>query len=204
MGNVYKSFGTSTLANIDKYTTFNGQAQLFNEDLFINAQQKFRFLVLVDDIPAAYISRIDRPSYAIETQEYILLDHVVRYPVRVKWEQISLTVKEIFGGQTVGSVGNNLMNKLLAHAYYYPDDIIDGGATPYGTRNLSKENLKRALGDLKIVSVRPDGSIFETWTIYNGMITGIKFSDNTYSDDSLTDATLTIQYDWARLQLGST
>jgi hypothetical protein len=54
---------------------------------------------------------------------------------------------------------------------------------------------------MKIVSLRPDGSTFETWTIYNGMITDLKFSDHSYSDEGLTDITITVQYDWAKLEL---
>ena len=206
------------LGNIAKYTVFDGQSQLFSRDLQFNAQQKFRFVALIDDIPAFYISRIDRPSYTVQTQEHTLLDHVVRYPVRVKWDQISFTIKEIYGGDTVGSVGGNVMAKLLAHSYYYPDDVNTSAGSSaltailnpldatrdaaFGTRNLTKENLTRALGNLKIVSLKPDGSTFETWTIYNGMITAVKFSENSYSDDSLTDVTVTVQYDWAKLELG--
>ena len=208
------------LVNIPKYTVYNRQSQLFPQDLAINAQQKFRFIAVIDNIPAFYISRIERPSYTIQTQEHVLLDHVVRYPVKVKWEQISFTIREIFGGETVGSVGANVMNKLLAHSYYYPDevnsddgsavlDLLGGdalGATRdriFGVRNLTKENLTRALGNLKILSLRPDGSIFESWTIYNGMITSVKFSDNSYSEDGLTDISVTVQYDWAKLELGA-
>lgn len=205
--------------NIAKYTIFDGQSQLFSPDLVVNAQQKFRFVALIDNIPAFYISQIERPSYTVDTQEHILLDHVVRYPVRVKWEQINFTVKEIFGGETVGSVGGNIMNKLLAHAYYYPDDVnSDAGSRALqaitnplgavrdgtlGTRNLTKENLVRSLGELKIVSLKPDGTIFETWTIFNGMITSVKFSQNSYSDEGLTDINVTVQYDWAKLELGA-
>ena len=208
-----------TFGNIAKYTIFDGQSQLFSPDLVLNAQQKFRFVALIDNIPAFYISQIDRPSYTVDTQEHILLDHVVRYPVRVKWEQINFTVKEIFGGETVGSVGGNIMNKLLAHAYYYPDDVnTDAGSrvlqaitnplgairdSTLGTRNLTKENLVRSLGELKIVSLKPDGTIFETWTIFNGMITSVKFSQNSYSDEGLTDINVTVQYDWAKLELGA-
>jgi len=208
-----------TLGNIPKYTVFDGQSQLFRNDLEVYAQQKFRFVALIDNIPAFYISRIDRPSYTVSTVEHILLDHVVRYPVRVKWDQISFTVREIFDGQTVGSVGGNVMAKLLAHSYYYPDDVnvaegfgsvLSTIASPldavrdstFGTRNLTKENLTRALGNLKIVALKPDGTTFETWTIYNGMITSVKFSDNSYSEEGLTDINITVQYDWAKLELG--
>lgn len=202
MRNINKTYSQNVSVGLVKYTQFNGQDLLFNEDMFFNAQQKFRFLVLFDGIPTAYISRVDRPSYSIETREYNLLDHTVRYPVKVKWNQISITIKEIFEGQTIGTVGNNLMNKLLAHSYNYPDSIPPSEISPFGTKNISKENLNRALGNMQILSLRPDGSVFETWTVYNGMITEVKFSDHSYSDEGLTDITLTIQYDWARLDLG--
>jgi len=117
-----------TLGNIAKYTVFDGQSQLFRNDLEVYAQQKFRFVALIDNIPAFYISRIDRPSYTVSTVEHVLLDHVVRYPVRVKWDQISFTIREIYDGQTVGSVGGNVMAKLLAHSYYYPDDVNTSNA----------------------------------------------------------------------------
>mgnify|MGYP003136194382 FL=1 len=201
MTNINKSFATNVASALAKYNQFNGQYQLFNYDLFLNAQQKFRFVVLLNNIPTAFISQVDRPSYAIETRDYNLLDHVVRYPVRVKWEQITLTIKEIFGGDTLGTVGNNLMNKLLAHSYNYPDSIVPS-SPQFGTKNLSKQNLNGALGEMKILSLRPDGTVFETWTIYNGMITSVKFSNHAYSDEGLTDVSLTIQYDWARLELG--
>ena len=54
-----------TFGNIAKYTVFDGQSQLFRNDLEVYAQQKFRFVALIDNIPAFYISRIDRPSYTV-------------------------------------------------------------------------------------------------------------------------------------------
>ena len=220
MADLAPNFTTNVLKSISKYTAFNEQSQLHDLDLILNAQQNFRFVVLMDDIPPFYISQVDRPSYDIQTEEHILLDHVVRYPVRVKWNQISINIKEIYGGNTVGSVGGNIMNKLLAHSYYYPDDVISSQGSSilsaivnplgaardslYGTRNLTKENLTKAVGNIKILSLKEDGTAFETWTIYNAMITSVKFSANNYGGEDLTDVNLAIQYDWAKLQLGST
>lgn len=220
MADLAPNFTTNVLKSISKYTAFNEQSQLHDLDLILNAQQQHRFVVLMDDIPPFYISQVDRPSYDIQTVEHILLDHVVRYPVRVKWSQISINIKEIYGGNTVGSVGGNIMNKLLAHSYYYPDDVISSQGSSilsaivnplgtardslYGTRNLTKENLTKAVGNIKILSLKEDGTAFETWTIYNAMITSVKFSQNSYGSEDLTDVNLTVQYDWAKLQLGST
>ena len=220
MADLAANFTSNVISSISKYSAFNEQSQLHDLDLILNAQQQHRFVVLMDDIPPFYVGQIDRPSYDIAVKEHTLLDHVMRYPVRVKWSQINLTIKEIYGGDTVGSVGGNIMNKLLAHSYYYPDDVITSQASGilsaitnplgalrdeiYGTRNLTKENLVKSLGKLQILALKADGTAFETWTIYNGMIAGVKFSQNSYNGEALTDVNLTIQYDWAKLQLGST
>ncbi len=216
MADLRKNFTNTALSNIDKYSRSTGQTKLFDRDMFTSAQQKFRFYMLIDDLPAAYITQVSRPSYNVETQEHILLDHVVRYPIKIKWEPISFTVREIFNSDG-GSVGGNILNKLLARSYYYPDNVNSANGVQdlmsvsdptlatsdliYGTKNLSKESLNRALGNVKIVSLDPDGNTFESWEIFNGMITSVKFSDLSYSDDGLTDINITIQYDWAKLTL---
>ena len=217
MANERQNFTSRTLSNLQKYSqTFDAQSRLAIDNIFVGAQQSFRFFLLINDIPSAYITQVDRPSYTVQTQEHLLLDHVVRYPVRVKWEPISLTVREIFN-ENGGSVGGNILNKLLAQSYYYPDDVNSADAPQsltnvtnpslaardllFGTKNLSKENMIRALGNVKIVSLDPDGNTFESWEIFNGMITSVDFSQLQYSDDSLTNITIRLEYDWAKLTL---
>tara|TARA_R110001583_G_scaffold15218_9_gene62857 strand:+ start:54 stop:713 length:660 start_codon:yes stop_codon:yes gene_type:complete len=217
MANERQNFTSRTLSNLQKYSqTFDGQSRLASDNIFVGAQQSFRFFLLINDIPSAYITQVDRPSYTVQTQEHMLLDHVVRYPVRVKWEPISLTIREIFN-ESGGSVGGNILNKLLAQSYYYPDDVNSADAPQsltnvvnpslaardlvFGTKNLSKENMIRALGNVKIVSLDPDGNTFESWEIFNGMITSVDFSQLQYSDDSLTNITIRLEYDWAKLTL---
>jgi hypothetical protein len=217
MANERQNFTNRTLSNLQKYSqTFNAQSKLASDNVFVSAQQSFRFFLLINDIPSAYITQVDRPSYTIQTQEHMLLDHIVRYPIRVKWEPISFTIREIFNDNG-GSVGGNILNKLLAQSYYYPDDV-NGADAPqsltnivnpsiaardlvYGTKNLTKENLVKSLGNVKIVSLKPDGETFESWEIFNGMITSVQFSQLQYSDDSLTDITIRLEYDWAKLTL---
>ena len=217
MANERQNFTNRTLSNLQKYSqTFNAQSKLSQDNIFVGAQQAHRFYLLINDLPAAYITQVDRPSYTIQTQEHMLLDHVVRYPIRVKWEPISFTIREIFN-ETGGSVGGNILNKLLAQSYYYPDDI-NGADAPqsltnvadpslaardlvYGTKNLSKENLVRALGNVKIISLDPDGNTFESWEIFNGMITSVAFSQLQYSSEALTEITIRLEYDWAKLTL---
>ena len=72
----------------------------------------------------------------------------------------------------------------------------------YGTKNVTKENLVRALGNIKILLLDPDGTAVETWEVFNAMIVGLKFSTLSYSGEALTDIAVSVQYDWAKLSLG--
>ena len=218
MASTKRSFGTKLISDSQRYSpNFNGQNSLKQSTMFTSAQQQHRFYLLINDLPSAYITQVDRPSYTIQTQEQTLLDHVVRYPIRVKWEPINFTIREILDNVD-GTVASNLMNKLLAQSYYYPDNVNNAdavaalSATPnpqiaandaiYGLKNLSKENLVRALGSVKIVSLDPDGNAVETWELFNAMIVSVKFSNLNYSGEALTDIAVGIQYDWAKLSLG--
>tara|TARA_R100001509_G_C4860913_1_gene213373 strand:+ start:526 stop:1182 length:657 start_codon:yes stop_codon:yes gene_type:complete len=218
MANLKQTFGGKIISNVQRYSpAFTGQNRLNQDSVFVSAQQQHRFFLLIDNLPAAFITQVDRPSYTISTQEQLLLDHVVRYPIRLKWEPINFTIREILDNSD-GTVGANLMNKLLAQNYYYPDDVNSPTAVQdltavsdpvlaandvvYGTKNLSKENLVRSLGNVKILSLKPDGSTVETWELFNAMIVSLKFSQFGYNGESLTDIAVSVQYDWAKLSLG--
>ena len=218
MSNSKQSYGNRILSTNQKYSSlYNGQNPIKQDSMFVAAQQQHRFYLLIDNIPAAYITQVDRPSYTIQTQEQLLLDHVVRYPIRVKRDPINFTIREILDNSN-GTVGANLMNKLLAQSYYYPDNVntaaavqsLDAVGNPqlaaneavYGTKNVTKENLVRALGNIKILLLDPDGTAVETWEVFNAMIVGLKFSTLSYSGEALTDIAVSVQYDWAKLSLG--
>jgi len=189
----------------------------------MDAQQAHRFYLYIDGINEAYIVNVDRPSYTVQTEEHLLLDYPITFPVRVKWDPVNFTVREIFTKNAVGSVAGNLMSKLLAHSYVPPDKIPAAGSSTgatilrgitspldtirdaaFGSKNLSKENLVRSLGQVEIKSLDPNGDVFESWTLHNGMITSVKFSQLNYSSEALTDVSVTINYDWATYQLGGT
>jgi|10_taG_2_1085330.scaffolds.fasta_scaffold01392_8 hypothetical protein len=216
-GHVSKQTATSRgLANIAKYSIFNGQTQLVRDDMFMDAQQKFRFYLYLEGVPTAYLVNIDRPGYTVQTEEHLLLDYPLQFPVRVKWTPINFTIREIFSSKVVGSPGSNIMAKLLAHSYVPPDKIPAAGSSTtatvlravtapidtardaaFGSKNLSKENLVRSLGQMTIASLDSNGDVFETWDIHNGMITSVKFSQLGYGSDDLTDISVTVNYDWA-------
>jgi len=65
---------------------------------------------------------------------------------------------------------------------------------------MSKAKSAGALGTVYITQVDSDGQELEKWTLWNSFITEIKYGDLAYGDDALTELTVTLKYDWARVE----
>ena len=57
-----------------------------------------------------------------------------------------------------------------------------------------------ALGSVIITQIDHEGKPLETWTLWNSFISDIKYGDLAYGDDALTETTVTLRYDWARVE----
>jgi hypothetical protein len=84
-------------------------------------------------------------------------------------------------------------------------DIINlSGYTPPSNPNslgsMSKSRAAGALGAVYISQIDGDGNEIEKWTLWNAFISDIKYGDLSYGTDDLVEMTVTLRYDWARLQ----
>jgi len=66
--------------------------------------------------------------------------------------------------------------------------------------SMSKKSAVTNLGTALITQLDADGNPIETWTLWNAFITSLKFGDLDYSSDDLSEVTMTLRYDWARLE----
>jgi hypothetical protein len=173
-------------------------APLVPEYAFKSAQQSFRFILEVSGLNVAFITDVKRPAVSIEYQEYDYLGYATKFPKKLKWESISFTVIETFDPRALGTVLGNLLHKVQTTAYTYPTNII-----PDGFNNLSKKNLINDFGNINIRTIDPDGSVVDTWRIYNPMITKITPSQLKYSSDELTNISVDLVYDWAEYYLSN-
>jgi len=169
-----------------------------------DAQQSFRFLLIINGFHPIYISQVARPGYTVETEPHRLLNWHFNYPTNVKWDDISFTVKEVYSH----SNANTFMKKLTACAYSFPDNT---NAEKLIGNEINKNSLVNSLGQIKIQSIRPDdvdgsgpvkpGSIHEEWTLHGAFIKSVKFSELSYESDGLTSAQVGVSYDWAQLKV---
>ena len=159
-----------------------------------DAQQSFRFLLIINGFHPIYVSQVARPGYTVETEPHRLLNWHFHYPTNVKWDDISFTVKEVYSH----SNASTFMKKLTACAYSYPDNT---DTTELIENDINKSSLVNSLGQIRIQSIRPDDSVHEEWTLHGAFIKSVKFSELSYGSDDLTSAQVGLSYDWAQLKV---
>jgi hypothetical protein len=65
---------------------------------------------------------------------------------------------------------------------------------------MSKAKAAGALGTVIITQIDSDGKPLETWTLWNSFMTEVKYGDLEYGADDLTEMSVTLKYDWARVE----
>tara|TARA_R110000787_G_scaffold12455_2_gene40017 strand:+ start:712 stop:1299 length:588 start_codon:yes stop_codon:yes gene_type:complete len=159
-------------------------------------KRKFRFTVEFQGVSAAiggavlwYAKTVSKPSFQIAASEHKYLNHTFYYPGSVTWQDVSLTL--------VDPVDPDM-------AATFSDIVSKGGyAPPSDTTELStmsKAKAASALGSVIISQLDSDGKPLETWTLWNAFLTEVKFGDLEYGGDDLTEMSVTLKYDWARIE----
>ena len=167
----------------------------FGEDKTLHdPKRKFRFTVEIQgiDAPGATVwwaKTVSKPAFQIAAAEHKYLNHTFYYPGSVTWQDVSMTL--------VDPVDPDMTATLSAI-------IVESGYTPPTDQNtlttMSKAKSAGALGSVIITQIDHDGKPLETWTLWNAFITEVKYGDLGYGEDELTELTLTLKYDWARVE----
>jgi hypothetical protein len=160
-------------------------------------KRNFRFIVEFGGINATpggavawYAKTAAKPSFAIANAEHKYLNHTFYYPGSVTWSPITIVM--------VDPVNPDM-------SATFSDIITQGGyAPPTDTTALgttSKAKAAVALGAVTVTQIDSDGNPLETWTLWNPFIEDIKYGDTlAYGDDNLTEISVTLRYDWARIE----
>jgi hypothetical protein len=171
---------------------------------FADPKRKFRFLVQIGGINEnvggtdGTISTSDmwfaktctRPAFTIATAEHKYLNHTFYYPGSVTWEPITITFADPQDPNTA-----LLFSKLLNDDAGYKVPDSSGQLS-----TMSKAKAVSALGGVQIKTLNADGEIIEQWDLYNSFITDIKYGDLAYGDDELVEMSISLRYDWAKIE----
>jgi hypothetical protein len=169
----------------------------FGQDTTLkDPKRKFRFTVEFQGINAAqggallwYAKTAAKPSFTIAAAEHKYLNHTFYYPGSVTWNTISVTMVDPVDPDMTAT----LSDIVVASGYSPPTDANSLGS-------MSKAKAAGALGKVIITQIDSDGNPLETWTLWNAFIKDVKFGDLEYGGDELTETTVELQYDWARVK----
>tara|TARA_R110001592_G_scaffold180331_1_gene422572 strand:+ start:391 stop:975 length:585 start_codon:yes stop_codon:yes gene_type:complete len=160
-------------------------------------KRNFRFTVEFQGIQAAqggaklwYAKTATKPSFAINAAEHKYLNHTFYYPGNVTWNDVTVTMVD----PQDPDMAATLSAIIEASGYAPPTDSND-------LASISKAKSASALGTVLITQLDADGNPLETWTLWNSFLTEVKYGDSLeYGNDDLTELSVTIKYDWARLE----
>jgi hypothetical protein len=173
----------------------------FGEDATLkDPKRNFRFTVEFQGIQAAqggaklwYAKSATKPSFAINAAEHKYLNHTFYYPGNVTWNDITFTMVD-----PVDPDMSATLSAIVEGSGYKPPSTSEDRAS------ISKAKSAASLGTVIITQLDSDGNPLETWTLWNSFLTEVKYGDNLeYGNDDLTELSVTIKYDWARLQVGA-
>lgn len=169
----------------------------FGQDTALqDPKRKFRFTVEFQGIQAQqggaalwYAKTVSKPSFTVNAAEHKYLNHTFFYPGAVTWQDVSLTLVD----PVEPDMAATLSDIIVQSGYSPPTD-----ANELGT--MSKAKAAGALGQVIITQIDSEGRPLETWTLWNSFVTELKYGDLAYGDDELTEMSVTLKYDWARVE----
>ena len=138
-----------------------------------------------------YAKSVQKPSFSISTAEHKYLNHTFQYPGSVTWNETAITLVDPVNPDMTATLSD-----IVVQSGYAPP--TDATAEQMGT--MSKSKAAGALGTVYIKQIDSDGNPLETWTLWNAFITDLKFGDLSYGEDELTELSVTLKYDWARVE----
>ena len=135
----------------------------------------------------------EKPSFTINAAEHNYLNHTFKFPGRISWNDISITMVD--------------PGKERGVAYALAKMLADSGYNvPSTTSDLSTISKSKAVGEatksgasVRVAQLDDDGDEIEAWVLKNAFITDAKFGTLDYSSDDLTEYSITFKYDWAVL-----
>ena len=166
-------------------------ADLFWSNVNTDPKRRFRFTLNIGNIPVWTIKTATKPKVNVGVVEHQFLNHTFKYPGRVTWDNITVTLVDPVDPDLAWS----FLQKLRRSGYDYP--------TSQNVRSTisKKDSVEQGLGGIVIAQVDADGGPIESWFLQNPWIVSIDFGGNLdYAAEEMNEITLELAYDWAEIK----
>ena len=158
----------------------------------VEPKRAFRYLLYFTGCPQFVVSKVNKPGFTVGNTPYQFLNYDFKYPGRVTWDDITMTIVDPVNPDSTASLYEILTNS----GYTIPSAYIEGSA-----KTVGKKEMVRNLGsEIRIVQLESDGSVNETWVLHNPLIKNVKFGDLDYSQENILNINITLTIDWATLE----
>ena len=143
-------------------------------------------------IPVWTIKTATKPKANVSAIEHSFLNHTFKYPGRVTWDNITLTLVDPIDEQTSVTV----LNALTESGYQNP--AADAGSMHGEGKTISKAKAVAAISDVLLVQTDSEGKVKEKWKLVNPWIVSADFGGTLdYTSDELNEITIELAFDWA-------
>jgi len=158
-------------------------------------KRNYRWLLFLGGIPQWICKKVTKPAMSLTEAEHTYLNHKFYYPGRVEWQTIDVTLVDPVNPDAAQTL-DNMLNRS---GYIPPEDQNQ-------TMTVSKGQAVGSLGkvviqQLGVKRVKDSQTVMpvEEWHLYNAWVKDYKFGELDYTSDDLTEITLTLRYDYAKL-----
>jgi len=157
----------------------------------IDPKRAFRWILILDHMPAYTIKAAAKPGFAISNVPHQFMAHTFNFPGRITWDALEITLIDPVSPDSSAK----LVKILQASGYAVP------GREDAAKISFSKEAATAALGQPSIQQVDASGAPVDRWTLKNAWIENIKFGASlNYTTEDMVDITLSFRFDWAEYE----
>jgi hypothetical protein len=161
----------------------------------LDPKRRYRYILNIGNIPVWVIKTAAKPKATVSTIEHVFLNHTFKYPGRVTWDPISVTLVDPYDPD----MAKTMLERLIQSGYEYPEDENKRGTIS------KKDSVQKGLIGVSISQINGDGKVIETWTLTNPWISSVDFGGALdYSSDDMQEITLEIAFDYAKLETSGT
>lgn len=131
---------------------------------------------------------VSKPSFEISQDEYLLINHKIRYPGVASWKDVTIKLIDYKNDSNTGEKTNSFS------FYKY---LENSGYRFSGKDGIGKEEANL---DIIIQQLDAEGATLEEWKLINAFIKNVDFTELSYDNEELSEITLTIAYDLAEIK----
>jgi len=166
----------------------------------LEPKRSYRFLLFFGQLSTPWIAKkVSKPGFAVSETKHSYLNHNYYYPGRVEWNTVTATLVDP-GEPDVAQTMDNILRNM---GYLIPEGpdtapvTLSKGASVNQMNTVRIQQIQNAYSGEAINASAVE--VIEEWQLYGAWVKDVKYGDLAYEDDNMTEVTVELRYDYARL-----